>query len=52
MPEKIYLTYTNATAMPYLGTPLGHHVVLNYIDANGDHHTLQGAPEHPFQHNL
>jgi hypothetical protein len=41
--------YTNATAVPYLGTTLGHHIVLNYIDAGGNHHTLQ---EHPFQHNL
>ncbi len=52
MSEKIFLTYTNATAVPYQGSVLGHHVVLNYIDANGDHHTLQGVPEHKFEHNL
>lgn len=52
MPEKIFLTYTNATSVPYQGSVLGHHVVLNYIDANGDHHTLQGVPEHKFEHNL
>lgn len=52
MPEKIFLTYTNATAVPYQGSVLGHHVVLNYIDANGDHHTLQGVPEHKFEHNV
>ena len=40
MPEKIFLTYTNATALPYQGTVLGHHIVLNYIDSNGKHHTL------------
>jgi hypothetical protein len=52
MPEKIYMTYTNATAMPYAGWTFGHHIVLNYIDAEGNHHTLQGVPEHPFRHNL
>jgi hypothetical protein len=35
MSEKIFLTYTNATAIPYLGSVLGYHIVLNYIDANG-----------------
>jgi hypothetical protein len=52
VPEKIFLTYTNATALPYQGTVLGHHIVLNYIDSNGKHHTLQGVPEHGFDHNL
>jgi hypothetical protein len=52
MPEKIFLTYTNATAVPYQGTVLGHHIVLNYIDSNGWHHMLQGVPEHRFDHNL
>jgi hypothetical protein len=51
MPERIFLTYTNATAVPYQGSTLGHHIVLNYIDADGIHHTLQGVPEHPFLHN-
>ena len=44
MPEKIFLTYTNATAMPYTGSPIARHVVVNYIDSNGVHHTLQGLP--------
>jgi len=52
MSEKIFLTYTNATAVPYQGAVLGHHIVLNYIDSNGDHHTLQGVPEHRFDHNI
>jgi len=52
MPEKIYLTYTNATAIPYQGSRLGHHIVLNYIDADGNHHTLQGAPKIRFEHTL
>jgi hypothetical protein len=52
MPERIFLTYTNATAVPYQGSVLGHHIVLNYIDANGVHHTLQGVPEHTFEHNI
>jgi hypothetical protein len=52
MPERIFLTYTNATAVPYQGSVLGHHIVLNYIDANGAHHTLQGTPEHKFAHNI
>jgi hypothetical protein len=47
MPERIFLTYTNATAVPYEGSTLGHHIVLNYIDANGNHYTLQGVPKHP-----
>ena len=49
MPEKIFMTYTNATAVPYEGTTLGHHIVLNYIDDDGKHHTLQGAPANTFQ---
>ena len=52
MPERIFLTYTNATAVPYQGSVLGHHVVLNYVDANGAHHTLQGVPERRFEHNI
>jgi hypothetical protein len=52
MPEKIFLTYTNATAVPYQGSVLGHHIVLNYIDSAGAHQTLQGAPEHGFDHNI
>jgi hypothetical protein len=46
------MTYTNATSIPYQGSTLGHHVVLNYVDADGHHHTLQGGPENPFQHNM
>jgi hypothetical protein len=41
MSEKIFLTYTNATAVPYQGSVLGRHIVLNYIDSNGVHHTLR-----------
>jgi hypothetical protein len=52
MPERIFLTYTNATAVPYQGTVLGHHIVLNYIDSNGQHHMLQGVPERRFDHNI
>jgi hypothetical protein len=52
MSERIFLTYTNATAVPYQGSELGHHIVLNYIDGNGDHYTLQGVPEHRFEHNI
>src|SRR5229473_1043252 len=52
MSEKIFLTYTNATAVPYQGSVLGRHIILNYIDSNGFHHTLQGSPEHRFEHNL
>jgi hypothetical protein len=51
MPEKIFMTYTNATAMPYAGWTLGNHVVLNYVDADGNRHTLQGVPANPFRHN-
>jgi hypothetical protein len=43
MRERIFLTYTNASALPYHGAVLGHHVVLNYIDSNGVHHTLEGG---------
>jgi len=46
-----FLTYTNATAVPYQGSVLGHHIVLNYVDSNGKYHTLQGTPEHKFEHN-
>lgn len=52
MRERIFLTYTNATAIPYHGAVLAHHVVLNYIDANGKHHTLEGVPERKFNHNV
>lgn len=51
MRERIFLTYTNASALPYHGAILGHHVVLNYIDSNGVHHTLEGTPERKFNHN-
>ena len=52
MPERIFLTYTNATAVPYQGSTIGHHIVLNYVDRDGNHRTLQGMPEHPQKHNL
>ena len=51
MRERIFLTYTNASALPYQGAVLGHHVVLNYIDSNGDHYTLEGVPERKFNRN-
>lgn len=38
--------------MPYQGSVLGHHIVINYIDSNGHHHTLQGVPQHSFEHNI
>jgi hypothetical protein len=49
--ERIFLTYTNASAIPYQGATLGHHIVLNYIDSDGEHYTLQGMPEHKFDRN-
>ena len=52
MRERIFLTYTNATAVPYQGSSMGHHVVLNYIAADGNHYTLQGLPQHSSKHNL
>jgi hypothetical protein len=52
MHERIFLTYTNATAVPYQGSVLGHHIVLNYVDSDGRHYTLQGMPEHGFDHNM
>ena len=51
MPERIFLTFTNATAVPYQGSTIGHHIVLNYIDSNGKHHILQGMPEEKYAHN-
>jgi hypothetical protein len=51
MRERIFLTYTNASALPYHGAVLGHHVVLNYIDSNGVHDTLEGVPERKFNRN-
>src|SRR2546421_153806 len=52
MRERIFLTYTNATALPYHGAVVAHHVVLNYIDANDKHYTLEGVPERKFNHNV
>jgi hypothetical protein len=51
MSENFFLTYTNASALPYQGSVLGHHIVLNYIDSDGIHHTLQGLPQNSFAHN-
>src|SRR5262245_28398154 len=51
MPERIFLTFTNATAVPYQGSTIGHHIVLNYIDSNGIHHMLQGKPEEKYTRN-
>jgi hypothetical protein len=50
--ERIFLTYTNATAVPYIGSPMARHVVINYIDSTGQRHTLQGLPERKFEHNM
>ena len=52
IPERIFLTYTNATAMPYLGSPRAHHVVVNYVDSDGVHYRVQGLPERTFEHNF
>jgi hypothetical protein len=52
MPERIFITYTNATAIPYQGTTLGHHAVLNYIDSSGNRYTLEGVPERRFDRNI
>jgi hypothetical protein len=51
MSKKICITYTNATSVPYQGSVLGRHAVLNYIDSNGDHHILQAVPKQKFEHN-
>lgn len=51
MRERIFLTYSNASALPYHGAVLGHHVVMNYVDANGKHFTLEGVPERGFNRN-
>lgn len=52
MPERIFITYTNATAIPYQGSAWAHHAVLNYIDSKGFHHTLEGMPKHKFNRNV
>ena len=51
MRERIFLTYTNARALPYSGKVLAQHIVLNYIGSNGVHHTLEGVPERKFNRN-
>jgi hypothetical protein len=52
MPERIFLTYTNATAVPYQGSTIGHHIILNYVDSDGKRHTLEGKPEHKYRRNV
>ncbi|MEH2625527.1 hypothetical protein V1292_003582 [Bradyrhizobium sp. AZCC 1719] len=52
MPERIFITYTNATAIPYRGTTWAHHAVLNYIDSEGNHYTLEGVPERKFNRSI
>ncbi|MBR1282267.1 hypothetical protein JQ597_09495 [Bradyrhizobium sp. AUGA SZCCT0177] len=52
MAERIFMTFTNASALPYQGAVLGHHIVLNYIDSEGKHHTLEGVPEQKFDRNV
>jgi hypothetical protein len=51
MPERIFLTYTSATAVPYQGSTIGHHIVLNYVDKDGNHHRLDGGPSTKHEHN-
>jgi hypothetical protein len=51
MPERIFITYTNATAIPYQGSTWAHHAVLNYIDSKGNHYTLEAIPERKFDRN-
>ena len=43
MPEKIFLTYTNATAVPYEGSVLRHHGAHN---TDSPFQRLQIKPEH------
>ena len=52
MSERIYLTYTTATAAGANGVVLGSHTVLNYIDSNGLHHTLEAQPEVKFSNSF
>jgi hypothetical protein len=52
MSERIYLTYTTATAAGANGIVLGSHTVLNYIDSNGLHHTLEAQPEVKFTNSI
>lgn len=52
MSQRIFLTCTNATAIPYVGSSMGHHIAIHYIDSDGNHRTLQGIPENRFDHNL
>jgi RTX calcium-binding nonapeptide repeat (4 copies) len=52
MSEQIYMTYTTASATNANGIVLGSHIVLNYIDSNGLHHTLQAGPEVKFSDTL
>ncbi len=53
MSERIHiLTYTTATAAGANGVVLGSHTVLNYIDLNGLHHTLEAQPEVKFSNSF
>lgn len=45
--ERIFVTYTTATAPWADGPVLGHHAVLNYIDKNGNHQVIEGKPSKP-----
>ncbi|MFS2039976.1 hypothetical protein [Agrobacterium tumefaciens] len=50
--ERIFTTYSNATASPkseqLFGEKLilGHHKAINYIDKNGKRFVIEGTPEH------
>src|SRR3954451_19238753 len=52
MSERIYMTYTTASATNANGIVLGSHIVLNYIDSNGLHHTLEAVPEVKFSNSV
>lgn len=50
--QRIFVTYSNATASPrseqLLGEKLilGHHKAINYIDKDGVRHVIEGTPQH------
>lgn len=43
--ERIYVSYSIASAASANGYPLGYHKILNYIDKNGAHFSIEGASE-------
>lgn len=42
--ERIFVTYSIASAVGANGPILGHHAILNYIDKHGDHYVIEGEP--------